>query len=88
MPFAELYWPARSMASTLGNKEFDEEDFFVSGPTRLTYTAQPITGKVNKTLGTVKVALLDGFGNVMTMIPAAAPRRSLSGSPPARRAAP
>ena len=67
MPFAELYWPARSMASTLGNKEFDEEDFFVSGPTRLTYTAQPITGKVNKTLGTVKVALLDGFGNVMTM---------------------
>ncbi len=67
MPFAQLYWPARSMANTLGNKEFDEEDFFVSGPTSLTYTSQAISGKVNKTLGTVKVALLDGFGNVMTM---------------------
>ncbi len=67
MPFAQLYWPARSMSNTLGNKEFDEEDFFVSGPTQLTYTTQPISGKVNKTLGTVKVALLDGFGNVMTM---------------------
>ena len=67
MPFAQLYWPARSMSSTLGNKEFDEEDFFVSGPTRLTYTTQPISGRVNRTLGTVKVALLDGFGNVMTM---------------------
>ena len=39
------------MSNTLGNKEFDEEDFYVSGPTNLTYTAQPITGKVNKTLG-------------------------------------
>ena len=29
--------------------------------------AQPISGKMNKTLGTIKVALLDGFGNVMTM---------------------
>ena len=67
MPFAQLYWPARSMSNTLGNKEFDEEDFYVSGPTNLTYTAQPITGKVNKTLGIVRVALLDGFGNVMTM---------------------
>jgi hypothetical protein len=67
MPFAQLYWPARSMSDSLGNKEFDEEDFFVSGPTRLTYTAQPTSGKVNKTLGQVKVALLDGFGNVMTM---------------------
>ncbi len=67
MPFAQLYWPARSMANTLGNKEFDEEDFFVSGPTRLEYTAQPISGKTNKTLGTVKVALLDGFGNVVTV---------------------
>jgi hypothetical protein len=67
MPFDTLYWPARSMGSTLGNKEFDEEDFFVSGPTRLTYTSQPISGRVNRTLGTVKVALLDGFGNVMTL---------------------
>ena len=67
MPFDKLYWPARSMQSTLGNKEFDEEDFFVSGPTRLTYTSQPISGRVGRTLGTVKVALLDGFGNVMTM---------------------
>ena len=67
MPFAQLYWPARSMNNSLGNKEFDEEDFFVSGPTRLEYQSQSITGKINKTLGTVKVALLDGFGNVMTV---------------------
>ena len=32
-----LYWPARSMNNSLGNKEFDEEDFFVSGPTRLEF---------------------------------------------------
>jgi hypothetical protein len=67
MPFAQLYWPARSMQSTLGNKEFDEEDFFVSGPTRLDYQAQPTSGRVGRVLGTVKVALLDGFGGVMTM---------------------
>jgi hypothetical protein len=67
MPFAQLYWPARSMSSTLGNKEFDEEDFFVSGPTRLEYKSEPISGRKNQTLGTVKVALLDGFGNVMTV---------------------
>ena len=67
MPFAQLYWPARSMVSTLGNKEFDEEDFYVSGPTRLTYQAQPTSGRVSRTLTTVKVALLDGFGNVMTI---------------------
>jgi hypothetical protein len=67
MPFDQLYWPARSMSSTLGNKEFDEEDFFVSGPTSLTYTTQPTTGKTNKILSTIKVALLDGFGDVMTM---------------------
>ena len=67
MPFAKMYWPARSMSSTLGNKEFDEQDFFVSGPTRLTYTAQPISAKLSKNLGTVTVALLDGFGNIMTL---------------------
>ena len=67
MPFAQLYWPARSMQSTLSNKEFDEEDFFVSGPTRLAFQSQSISGRVNRTLGTTQVALLDGFGNVMTM---------------------
>jgi hypothetical protein len=67
LPFDQLYWPARSMASTLGNREFVEEDFFVSGPTRLAFQAQPTSGRVNRTLGTVKVALLDAFGNVMTV---------------------
>ena len=57
MPFAQLYWPARSMDNSLGNKEFDEEDFFVSGPTRLEFQSQSISGKINKTLGTTKVAL-------------------------------
>jgi hypothetical protein len=67
MPFAQLYWPARSMSSTLNSKEFDEEDFFVSGPTSLAFQSQPITGKKNVTMGTVKVALLDAFGNVVTV---------------------
>ena len=67
MPFAPLYWPARSMNNSLGNKEFDEEDFFVSGPTRLEFQSQSITGRINRTLGTIKVALLDGFGSVMTV---------------------
>ena len=67
MPFDQLYWPARSMNHTLGNKEFDEEDFFVSGPTRLAFQSQSITGRKNRTLGTTKVALLDAFGNVMTV---------------------
>jgi hypothetical protein len=54
------------MNNSLGNKEFVAEDFFVSGPTRLEYVSQPINGRVNRTLASVKVALLDGFGNVMT----------------------
>ena len=49
MPFDQIYWPARSLSNNLGNKEFDDEDFFVSGPTRLTFTTQPTTGKINKT---------------------------------------
>ena len=68
--------------STLGNKEFDEEDFFVSGPTSLTYRSQPTSGRTNKVLGTVKVALLDGFGNVMTMDSGGGASRSRWASPP------
>jgi hypothetical protein len=67
MPFAQLYWPARSMSHTLSNKEFTEEDFYVSGPTRLEFQSQSITGKKNKTLGTTTVALVDAFGNVVTV---------------------
>ncbi len=67
MPFAPIYWPARSMSSSLGNKEFAEEDFYVSGPTSLAFTAQPVSGRVNRTLGTVKVSLMDGFGQVLTL---------------------
>ena len=67
MPFSQKYWPARRMENTLGNKEFDEEDFFVSGPTSLKFATQPVSGRVNRTLGTVKVSLIDGFGQVMTI---------------------
>jgi hypothetical protein len=67
MPFAQLYWPSRQTSKTLGYREFNQEDFFVSGPTRLAFQSQPITGRRNYTLGTVKVALLDAFGNVMTV---------------------
>ena len=67
MPFAQKYWPARQMDHNLGNKEFVEEDFFVSGPTSLAFTSQPVGGRVNRTLGTVKVAVIDGFGQVLTL---------------------
>ncbi len=67
LPFDQLYWPARSLASTLGTRVFVEEDFFVSGPTRLTFQSQPVSGKTNRVVTAVKVALLDAFGNVMTV---------------------
>ncbi len=67
MPFDQKYWPARQMDHTLGNKEFDEEDFFVSGPTSLAFTQQPVSGKKNTSMSTVKVSLIDGFGQVMTL---------------------
>ncbi|HYO42618.1 MAG TPA: CSLREA domain-containing protein [Candidatus Limnocylindrales bacterium] len=67
LPFDQLYWPARSLSSTLGNKEFVEADFFVSGPTRLAFLSQPLSGRTNRVLTSVKVALVDAFGNVMTV---------------------
>ena len=67
MPFAPLYWPARSMNNSLGTKEFDEEDFFVSGPTRLEFQSQSISGRSTRPSATTKVALLDGYGDVMTV---------------------
>jgi hypothetical protein len=66
MPFAQAYWPARSLPNKLGNKEFTVQDFYVSGPTRLTFQAQPLTVGQGKNM-TLKVALLDGFGQVMTI---------------------
>ena len=36
------YWPARYMSDKLGSKEFDEEDFYVSNPTHLGFSIQPI----------------------------------------------
>ena len=67
MPFVQVYWPGRSMNHTLGNKEFNEEDFFVSEPTRLAFQSQSITGRKNVNLGAVKLALLDAFGNTLTV---------------------
>jgi hypothetical protein len=67
MPFAQMYWPGRAMNHTLGSKEFNEEDFFVSGPTRLAFQSQSIVGRKGINLGTVKVALLDAFGNIVTV---------------------
>ena len=66
LPFDMLYWPACSSQNTLGNKEFDVEDFYVSGPTKLKFETQPLSTKKNTNF-TVKVQLLDGFGNVMTI---------------------
>ena len=59
------YAPARSIDHKLSNKEFEEEDFYVSSPSRISITAQPTSGRPNKTLGAVQVAVLDGFGSTV-----------------------
>jgi hypothetical protein len=59
-------WPARSMDHKLGNKEFDEEDFYVSSSTALSFTQQPTGTRAGQPMGTVKVAVVDYFGNIVT----------------------
>ena len=60
------YWPARYMSDKLGNKEFDEEDFYVSNPTHLGFSIQPVTNqKLGRTMYSVQVALLDQWNNVV-----------------------
>jgi hypothetical protein len=58
-------WPSRSMDHKLGNKEFDEEDFYVSPSTQLTVIQQPSNGRVNQVLPTVRVAVQDFFGGTV-----------------------
>jgi hypothetical protein len=59
-------WPARSMDHKLGNKEFDEEDFYVSPSAKLQFIQQPGNTKVSNAIGTVKVAIVDTWGVVVT----------------------
>ena len=59
-------WPARSLDHKLGNKEFDEEDFYVSTSSALSFTQQPTGTRAGQAMGTVKVAVVDYFGNVVT----------------------
>ncbi|MFI5042604.1 MAG: hypothetical protein ACHQNA_12285, partial [Acidimicrobiales bacterium] len=61
-----VYWPARSLDHKLGCKEFDEEDWFVAPATKLQFTQMPTNTRVTSTMGTIKVAVLDAFGNVVT----------------------
>ncbi len=63
---ANGYWPARYMSDKLNNKEFDEEDFYISNPTHLGFSVQPVTNqKLNRTMYSVQVALLDQWNNVV-----------------------
>jgi hypothetical protein len=66
LSFAPAYWPARYIDHKLANKEFDEEDFYISAPSSIAITAQPLSGRVNRTLGTFQVSVLDAFHNVVT----------------------
>jgi hypothetical protein len=59
-------WPARSMDHKLGNKEFDEEDFYISPSTQLQFTQQPTNSRVSTSIPTIKVSVLDAFGRVVT----------------------
>jgi hypothetical protein len=66
LPFDQAYWPARYIDHKLANKEFDEEDFYISAPTHLAFAGQPSSVRVGRSLGTVTVTVVDAFGNVVT----------------------
>ncbi len=59
------YWPARSIGHTLANKEFEEENFYVSNPTHLGFSIQPTTNRLGRTMYPVQVALLDQWNNLV-----------------------
>ena len=66
LPFSQLYWPTRQLSSSLGSKQFAYEEFNVSGPTRLKITSQPLSTRKGSSF-TVKVAVLDAYGEVLTL---------------------
>jgi hypothetical protein len=66
LPLPTVNWPSRSMDHKLGSKEFDEEDFYVSPSTKLVFIQQPSNTRVNNPIGTIKVAVEDAFGNIVT----------------------
>ena len=60
------YWPARYIDHKLNYREFEEENFYVSNPTHLAFSVQPINGnRANRTMYTVQVTLLDNWNNVV-----------------------
>ena len=60
------YLPARFIDHKLATKEFQEENFYVSNPTHLGFSIQPITNRVGRTMYAVQVALLDQWNNVVS----------------------
>jgi hypothetical protein len=54
-------WPARYMSHKLGNKEFDEEDFYISPTTSVVFTKQPPNTRSVNTFA-VAAQLQDAFG--------------------------
>ncbi len=64
---APAYWPARLIDHKLSNKEFVQEDFYVSQPAGINVLAQPLSGRINKVLTPVQIAVRDAFGDIVTV---------------------
>ena len=57
------YWPARSIGHRLGIGELETQSFYVSRPTHLGFSIQPIANRLGRTMYPVQVALLDKWNN-------------------------
>jgi hypothetical protein len=57
-------WPARLESQKLGNKQFDEEDFFISPTTSVVFTKQPMNTKSGNAFN-VSAQLQDAFGQTV-----------------------
>jgi hypothetical protein len=58
-------WPARSEGQKLGNRQFDEQDFFISPTTSVIFTKQPVNTKSINSFP-VSAQLQDAFGQPVT----------------------
>ena len=61
------YWPARLIQHKLSNKEFIQEDFYVSQPAGIKVLAQPLSGRINKLLTPIQISVRDAFGDIVTV---------------------
>ncbi len=57
------YWPGRSIGHKLGIGELGTQSFYLSRPTHLGFSIQPIANRLGRTMYPVQVALLDQWNN-------------------------